>query len=236
MQRATLLVCDVVNLAPTSRVRLHSARRRTPMLPMPAPAHPFSYLGGLSRRAACSHPIVNMGRDGNQGISEPAADNIRTIVDLEREAHREARPSERIGEAITRFAGTMSFALAHVFGFVLWALWNRFAPEALRFDPYPYPLLTFFVSMEAVLVSTFVLIAQNRMSRQTDRRDHLNLQIDLLTEQEMTIMLRLLRRLAAHLQVESEHDDLDRAEKLTASTNVYELMRTLKRELPDEKT
>jgi Protein of unknown function (DUF1003) len=73
------------------------------------------------------------------------------------------------------------------------AAWNALASPALRFDPYPYGLLTFIVSLEGVLIATFVLTKQNRMAAQSDQRDHLNLQVDLLAEQELTVILRCRR-------------------------------------------
>jgi uncharacterized membrane protein len=165
------------------------------------------------------------------GISEPAADNIRAIIHLERESEREATLSERISERTTRLIGSLPFVLFRLAAFAGWAVWNSAAPAAWQFDPYPYGLLTFIVSMEGVLVATFVLVAQNRLSRQSDRRDHLDLQIDLLTEQEMTMMLRLLRRISERLGVEAQDAETERAERLTEETNVYELMQKLKREL-----
>jgi uncharacterized membrane protein len=89
------------------------------------------------------------------------------------------------------------------------------------------------VSLEGVLIATFVLIAQNQMSRQSDQRDHLNLQISLLAEQEMTSMLRLLRRMAEHVGVAPDTPAEERAVKLTEETNVYELVQALRRELPE---
>jgi uncharacterized membrane protein len=65
-------------------------------------------------------------------------------------------------------------------------------------------LLTFIVSLEGVLIATFVLITRNRMAKQSDRRDHLNLQIDLLAEQKMTMMLRILRRISERLDIDIE--------------------------------
>ena len=65
------------------------------------------------------------------------------------------------------------------------------------FDPFPFPFLTLLVSLEAIFLSMFVLMSQNRMSRQADKRAHLDLQIDLLAEQELTTILRMLRALAA---------------------------------------
>ena len=66
------------------------------------------------------------------------------------------------------------------------------------FDPFPFPFLTMTVSLEAIFLALFVLASQNRLARQSDMRAHLNLQIDLLAEREMTAVLRLLQDLTAH--------------------------------------
>ena len=162
----------------------------------------------------------------------PTADNIRAIIDLERKALASSSWSARISDAISRFAGSLWFVLCHLTAFVAWAVWNATAPEQLRFDPYPYGLLTFIVSMEGVLIATFVLITQNRMAAHSDRRDHLNLQVDLLAEQEMTLVLRMLRRISERLDIKPESREQVRAEKLGEETNVLELMQTLDKELP----
>jgi len=162
----------------------------------------------------------------------PAADNIRAIVELERQALAATRWSDRVSDAISAFAGSLLFVLCHVILFTAWASWNALAPAALRFDPYPYGLLTFIVSLEGVLIATFVLIKQNRMAKQTDQRDHLDLQVNLLAEQEMTVMLRMLRRISERLGIESDGAEEARTQKLTEETNVYELMQTLEEELP----
>jgi uncharacterized membrane protein len=162
----------------------------------------------------------------------PTAANIRAIVELERQAHRQATLGERLGQAISDAIGTMLFVTAHTISMAAWIAWNALAPQRMRFDPYPYGLLTFIVSLEGVLIATFVLIAQNRMSRQSDERNHLNLQISMLAEQEMTLMLKLLRRVADRLEVAAESDEEQRAEKLSEETNVYELVESLRRELP----
>lgn len=170
--------------------------------------------------------------EGQPATWEPTAENVKTIVELEREGLREQHWSERLSGRISALAGSLTFVLIHILCFAGWALWNRFAPEAWRFDPYPYGLLTFIVSMEGVLIATFVLITQNRMNIQSDRRDRLNLQVDLLAEQEMTLMLRMLRRISDRLQIPTETDEAARAEKLAEETNVYELVRQFERKMP----
>ena len=166
----------------------------------------------------------------NSGLTELTADNIRAIVELERRAAGEASWSERISDRISRFAGSLTFVAIHVVAFLAWAGWNALAPEGLRFDPYPYGLLTFGMSMEAVLIATFVLITQNRMTQQSESRDRLNLQLDLLAEQEMTIVLRMLRQISERLGVSAADADAQRAQGLAEETNVYELMQQLEQE------
>jgi uncharacterized membrane protein len=168
-----------------------------------------------------------------QSANNPAADNIRTIVELERRALSATHWSTRISDAVSAFAGSLWFVLFHVALFTGWAAWNALASQRLRFDPYPYGLLTFIVSLEGVLIATFVLIKQNRMSAQSDQRDHLNLQVDLLAEQEMTVVLRMLRRISERLGVALEDADDARTQRLAEETNVYELIHTLEEELPN---
>jgi uncharacterized membrane protein len=167
---------------------------------------------------------------------DPATANIRAIVEVERKTLAASRWSDRVSDAISAFAGSLSFVLCHLLAFTAWAGWNALAPEGLRFDPYPYGLLTFIVSLEGVLIATFVLIKQNRMAAQSDQRDHLNLQVDLLAEQEMTVMLRMLRRISEHLQIAPDQPEEARAAKLAEETNVFDLVQTLERELPQSST
>jgi uncharacterized membrane protein len=175
-----------------------------------------------------------MSQQGKRGHdTHPAAENIKAIVEVERQAMRRASLGERVGQAISDFIGTMLFVSVHTAAMIAWVAWNGFAPAPLRFDPYPYGLLTFIVSLEGVLIATFVLIAQNRMSRQSDERDHLSLQISMLGEQELTLILKLLRRMSERLGMPPESEEELRAEKLTEETNVFELVRALRQELPD---
>jgi len=165
--------------------------------------------------------------------TNPAAENIRAIVELERRSSRDDGWSERFGERVSRLVGRVQFVGLHVVAFVAWGAWNSLAAQRLRFDPYPFGLLTFLVSMEGVLIAVFVLIAQNRLSRQTDHRDHLDLQVNLLAEQEMTVVLRLLRRICDRLGIEPDDEELEQTRQLAERTNVYELMESIKRELPE---
>ncbi len=169
-----------------------------------------------------------------QKLPDAAVENVRQIVELERAAMHQQTAGERLGVAICNAAGTMRFVALQMIAMGGWVVCNTLAPPAWRFDPYPFGLLTFIVSLEGVLLATFVLIAQNRMSRQSDYRDHLDLQIDLLAEQEMTLMLRMLRRISEHLQIPPDTAQVEQAEKLASDTNVYQLMREIETELPKD--
>lgn len=108
---------------------------------------------------------------------------------------------------MTAWSGSIGFFYAHVVWFGLWVILNGgLIPGLAPFDPYPFGLLTMIVSLEAIFLSTFVLISQNRQAHLADQRDSLDLQIDLLAEYEVTRMLRLVDGIAKKLGVEDSTD------------------------------
>jgi len=138
----------------------------------------------------------------------PAKENIQAIASLDEAAVQRQSLADRVSSGISRFVGSLWFVALHVAWFAVWAVWNLGVVSGLKpFDPFPFGLLTMMVSLEGVLVSTFVLITQNWMSRQADRRAHLDLQVNILAEQEMTMVLRMLREIAAKLEAHAEPDD-----------------------------
>jgi len=130
--------------------------------------------------------------------------NIAAISALERAALRERGVFDRMSDAIAHFSGSITFLILHAIWFVVWLLLNTGGRGA--FDPYPFSLLTLTVSLEAIFLSTFVLISQNRAARLAERREHLDLQINLLAESEMTKVLILLRAITRHLHVPGADD------------------------------
>lgn len=135
--------------------------------------------------------------------------NVRAIVELERTARESRSRAERLAAAVASFCGTIHFAWLHALGFAVWIVLNSW-PGREAIDPYPFTFLTMVVSLEAIFLSTFVLISQNEEGRLAERRNTLDLQINLLAEQENTKMLRMLDRIAAKLGV-SVDDDLSLA-------------------------
>jgi uncharacterized membrane protein len=164
--------------------------------------------------------------------ASPARQNIQAIAQLDDAALHEQSTSDRISAAISRFVGSLSFVAAHVIWFAGWAVWNLgLIPGLQPFDPYPFGLLTMLVSMEGVLVATFVLITQNWMNRMAERRAHLDLQVNILAEQEMTLMLRMLRAISQKVGVEAEPTEkVEQYERL----NVHELASAIDEHLPKD--
>lgn len=162
-----------------------------------------------------------------------AFDNIETVVRMEEQYLAERSRADRMAEGVTRFVGSGRFVLLHLLFFVAWMLVNGgLVPGVTPFDPYPFVLLTLFVSAEAVLLSTFVLITQNRMSRRADHRDHLTLQVDLLAEQEITKILQLQQLICERLGIHGAARGPE-VEELSRDTAVDHLARELKDRLPD---
>ena len=108
-------------------------------------------------------------------------------------AHRSG--ADRIAAFVAGFCGSMPFVWLHVLWFSCWLLLNSW-PGIRHFDPYPFTFLTLVVSLEAIFLSAFILISQNYELRISDRRNQLDLQINLLTEQENTKMIQMLERIA----------------------------------------
>lgn len=131
----------------------------------------------------------------SQSVDELTERNVQTIIQLEEAAKANRNAADRLADFIARFCGSANFVWAHLVWFTLWIVLNlRGGPAA--FDPYPFQFLTFVVSLEAIFLSTFVLMSQNHQTVLSERRNHLDLQINLLTEQENTKMLKILQRIA----------------------------------------
>jgi uncharacterized membrane protein len=113
---------------------------------------------------------------------------------------------EHIAGAITRFSGTMKFVYAHVVLYGFWILANLgLVPGVPKFDP-SFVILAMVASVEAIFLSTFILITQNRMSAAADKRAELDLQISLLAEHELTKLAALLSAIADRLEIQTEVD------------------------------
>ena len=161
-----------------------------------------------------------------------ADENIKAVATLQHRAARQRSIWERFGDAVSAVAARESTAIAHVLWFAIWILVNtRHVPFIGAFDPYPFTLLTTIVSLEAIFLTLFVLASQNRLNVEADRRAHLDLQVNLLSEQEMTMVLRMLGELCQHFGLESTIASA-RYQELAGRTDVGQLAEQVDAGLP----
>ncbi|MET0483434.1 MAG: DUF1003 domain-containing protein [Aestuariivirgaceae bacterium] len=162
--------------------------------------------------------------------------NIDAIIRLEAEQEERVSHTDRLSEAIGQFAGTTTFVVLQIVWVSVWISMNSSLLESMpKFDPFPFPLLSMILALEAVLLTGFVLIRQNRMGAKADQRSHLDLQINLLAEKEATKVLQLLQRISRHLGVAEDVSDRE-SQELGKDTEVEDLARDLRRNLGLEKT
>lgn len=132
--------------------------------------------------------------------------NIRSLLQHRRQQEGSRGRQARIADAIGRFAGSMKFVYIHLVAVGLWLAINLgWIPVIPPFDP-TFVVLAMVASVEAIFLSTFVLIAQNRMSAMADRRADLELQISLLAEHEVTRLIALVTAMAERMGVEAARD------------------------------
>jgi len=143
---------------------------------------------------------------GTRSLEQLTYRNIELVRKLEEAASQERTTSDRVARLIARFCGSMTFVWVHVIGFAGWIAINL-VPGVKHIDPFPFTFLTFIVSLEAIFLSTFILISQNQDTRMSDRRNHLDLQINLLSEQENTKMLTMLQAIAEKVGARIDGDE-----------------------------
>ena len=171
-------------------------------------------------------------------LSSVAADrNIRAISLLEQQALQRRSFGEILSDQVTNHAGRLWFLLLHVLWFGIWVGWNLnfFSGTDIGkpFDPFPFPALTTAVSLEAIFLSLFILMSENRSTRRADERAHLDLQINLLAEDETTKLLKLVRALCAFHNLPEANDP--ELVALLKRTEPAALAQELERRLPTDK-
>jgi uncharacterized membrane protein len=166
--------------------------------------------------------------------TNPTQYNIEAIAKLEQDALERRTAAERISEAIARFIGSVAFLLLQILLVLSWSAINlNLIPGVKPFDPFPFGILALVISSESVVLTIFVLISQNRMTRQAERRSHLDLQVSMLAEQELTTMLEMQQKICQHLGVDvaSSKQEL---QGFANATDVHELASELEDKLPEQ--
>lgn len=142
------------------------------------------------------------------GINRTLRENIEAFDRRRRDNEQRAGPGERVSARVTKFAGSFAFLAIHAVVFGAWALVNLgLVPGMRRFDASLVMLATF-ASVEAIFISTFVLIAQNRMAAAADRRAELDLHMSLLVEAEISQLANLTLRVAEKLGIDAPEPEI----------------------------
>lgn len=159
-------------------------------------------MSGMSDQIDPEHPRLR----GRRGLARVVDRNVRALLARRAEEERAKSQSERIADRVTRFTGSMRFVYIHLAMFGTWILVNLgIVPGLPRFDP-SFVILAMVASVEAIFLSTFVLISQNRMSELADKRADLDLQISLLAEHEISRMISLVQQVAERMGIEEALD------------------------------
>ena len=161
--------------------------------------------------------------------------NIDAIAKLEQDYLAEQSTSVKIGHRITDFCGTLPFGLINLAAFALWVLINSgLVPNFKPFDPYPFNLLALILTLEAILFAIFILMSQNNLRDRDEQRMHLNLQISLLIEQEVTELLKLEKKGFERLNVLNEAE-VKKAEDLDKPVHIETVVKELEEKIPNSK-
>jgi uncharacterized membrane protein len=162
-------------------------------------------------------------------LSELTRRNIEAIVAMQRAADRGRTAGERVADAVTAAVGSWPFLIIQSALLAGWVAVNVLA-WSCQWDPYPFILLNLVLSFQAAYTSPIILMSQNRQTKVSERRNHLDLQIDLLAEQEATEMLRLLRRICEKLDIPLQDEAALKA--LEQATRPETVIRQLEKTAP----
>jgi uncharacterized membrane protein len=133
--------------------------------------------------------------------------NIQALLNVRKDLESKKSLEETVADAITSFTGSMTFVYIHAALFSGWIIVNTGVVPGVRpFDPFPFVMLAMIASVEAIFLSTFVLISQNRMTALAGKRADLDLQINLLAEHEITRLIGLVDGIARHLGIRGDID------------------------------
>jgi uncharacterized membrane protein len=159
-------------------------------------------------------------------------EHIELIAKHEMEFLAQRTSAERFADNVAAFIGSLQFVGVNLVIFSAWILMNTVLPMH-HFDPRPFSLLQTCVAMEAIFVASFILIRQGRLGRRSDERDHLMLQILLLTEKEVTAVLGIDRKIAEQMGLGREANK-EAVRELSKDTSIDAMAQTIKENITDE--
>ncbi len=159
-------------------------------------------------------------------------DHVELIARHEQEFLSQRTRGERLADAVACFIGSLTFVSAHLAVFAVWIVWNVL-PATKHFDAEPFSLLQTCVAMESILAASFILMRQARLGRRSDERDHLMLQVLLLTEKEITAVLSMDRKIAGEMGLHQAANTPE-VRQLSQQTSIEDVAQTIKENMQGE--
>jgi uncharacterized membrane protein len=167
-------------------------------------------------------------------VSNHVQEHIDTIAKHEQEFLSRRSAAERLGDLTAAIVGNLGFVAAHIFLFLFWFLANTLQmPPLPHFDPVPFSLLGTIVAMEAILLASLILMRQARLARRADEREHLMLQILLLTEKEVTAVISMSQQIATKVGLH-DMENRQEIEQLGRNTSIDEVAQDIQRSLSED--
>jgi uncharacterized membrane protein len=159
--------------------------------------------------------------------------NIDALLERQNIEEVSKKFEEKLADTVTRFTGSMLFVYIHLILFGIWILWNTGSLGLKPFDA-SLVILAMFASVEAIFLSTFVLISQNRMNEKADKRAELNLQISLLAEHEITRLITLNTAMAKTMGLQDAYEE-EEIEELSRDVHPENVMDTMEKRQRERK-
>lgn len=167
---------------------------------------------------------INKQESGQPHMANIVERNIVALLEQRKQQELGKSTQDKIADMITRFAGSMAFVYIHLCLFGLWVIWNLGWLGLPPFDE-SFVVLAMFASVEAIFLSTFVLISQNRANIQSDKRADLDLQVSLLSEHEITHLITLVTAIAKKMGIDhANHPELEELAQDIRPENVMHTM------------
>ena len=164
----------------------------------------------------------------NQALSEVMQRNIRALIAVRQEHEAKEARGQRFAQGVSRWAGSLWSVYAHAALFGGWVLFNSGAITGIKpLDPFPFVGLAMWASVEAIFLSIFVLISQNRSAEVAEARADLDVQINLLAEHEITHLVRQIDAIAAKLQVQVDEAQVEQLKKDVDLTEVLQQIKAV---------
>jgi uncharacterized membrane protein len=164
----------------------------------------------------------------------PIQKHIELIAKHEEEFLSRRTWDERVGDSVSSLVGSLTFVAFHVILLLLWITTNTGLTFHVKpFDPPPFPILDLLLAFESILLASFILMRQSRIARRSDERNHLELQLMLLMEKELTANLTLSREIANRLGLRNVADDRE-INQLSEETSVDQMAERIRERLSGE--